>query len=124
MDGICRKLKNLVYRKVKSAKISKVSLVFSDVFKGRDGCIGSNFANNTKEIAEYTYKTIKGISSLYMSKEKVIKKPKGFKLALKIPEMLTIQKVECCFKKERKIYFKFYYLALSEPYHANFYQTN
>ena len=67
MDGIGGTLKNTVYRDVKS---------------------GKTIINDAKEFAEYAPKTIKGISTLYMSSDDLIVEKEEIKTAPKIPETL------------------------------------
>ena len=57
--------------------------------------------NDAKEFAECVDKTIKGISSLYMSSDDVIVEQDEMKAAPKIPETLKIYKFVRSMKKEK-----------------------
>ena len=101
MDGIGGTLKNTVYRDVKS---------------------GKTIINDAKEFAEYAHKTIKRISSLYMSSDDVIVEKEEIKTAPKIPETLKIHKFVRPMEKGKNPSFHFYYLASNDdPFHAQSY---
>ena len=101
MDGIGGTLKNAVYRDVKSGKA-----IFNDA----------------KKFAEYVDKTIKGISSLYMSSDDVIVELEEIETAPKITETLKIHKFVHSMEKENDPSFHFYYLASdNDPFHVQSY---
>ena len=80
--------------------------------------------NDAKEFVEYADKTIKGISSLYMSSDDIIVEQEEIKTAPKIPEILKIHKFVRSMDKGKDPLFHFYYLASDDdPFHVQFYPS-
>ena len=103
MDGFGGTLKNAVYRDVKSGKA---------------------IINDAKEFSEYADKTVKGISSLYMSSDDVIVEQKEIKTAPKTPETLKIHRVVRSMEKGEDPSFHFYYLVSDDdPFHVQSYSS-
>ena len=80
--------------------------------------------NDAKKFAEYADKTIKGISSLYMSSDDIIVEQEEIKTAPKIPEILKIHKFVRTMGKGKDPSFHFYYLASDDdPFHVQSYPS-
>ena len=80
--------------------------------------------NDAKEFVEYADKTIKGISSLYMSSDDIIVEQEEIKTAPKIPEILKIHKFVRAMGKGKDPSFHFYYLASDDdPFHVQSYPS-
>ena len=80
---------------------------------------------NAKDFTEYANKTINGITSIYMPINELLTEPDNIKNAPKIPETLSIHKVNRSFNKDNICFIDFFRMANdADPFFTQFYQKD